>query len=152
MFEYHSKCRIWVFSILAFFTIFCPIKINLSGNTVWPRNSAFQKLAKLTIFGIFKELLSTQNVTVARFARKVEYDFLSDFQTSCDSPTLCSDLRCYSLCLYRTFKAIRTVPWNLIFTSTTTMAGAILQNRSSKVYNEQSKPRPRGCKYLGIPT
>ena len=41
----------------------------------------FQKLAKLTIFGIFDELLSTQNVNVARFARNVECDFLGDFQT-----------------------------------------------------------------------
>ena len=32
----------------------------------------FQKLAKLTIFGIFHELLSTQNVNVARIARNLE--------------------------------------------------------------------------------
>ena len=31
----------------------------LSGNTIWPQASGFQKLAKLIIFGIFKELLST---------------------------------------------------------------------------------------------
>ena len=30
---------------------------------------------------IFNELLGTQNVNVARFARNVECDFLSDFQT-----------------------------------------------------------------------
>ena len=35
-------------------------------------NTIFQKIAKLTIFGIFNELLSTQNVNVARFARNVE--------------------------------------------------------------------------------
>ena len=35
----------------------------------------FQKLTKMTIFGIFNELLSTQNVNVARFARNVEWDF-----------------------------------------------------------------------------
>ena len=28
-----------------------------------------------TIFGIFDQLLSTQNVNVARFARNLEYDF-----------------------------------------------------------------------------
>ena len=33
VFENHPKCRIW---ILAFFTNFCPLKSNLSGNTVWP--------------------------------------------------------------------------------------------------------------------
>ena len=36
-----------------------------------------------TIFGIFNELLSTQNVNVARFARNVECDFFCDFQTLC---------------------------------------------------------------------
>ena len=42
------------FSILAFSTNFwCPIKADLSGNTVWPQASGFQKIAKLTIFGIF---------------------------------------------------------------------------------------------------
>ena len=44
-----------------------------------------KKLAKLTIFGIFNELLSTQNVSVARFARNVEWDFFCDFQTSCNT-------------------------------------------------------------------
>ena len=41
----------------------------------------FKKSPKLTIFGIFNELLSTQNVNVARFARNIECDFLGDFQT-----------------------------------------------------------------------
>ena len=48
--ENYSKCRIW---ILAFFINSCPIKTDLSGNNVWPQASGFQKLAKLTIFGIF---------------------------------------------------------------------------------------------------
>ena len=69
-----------VFQFLALSTNFCPIKSELSGNTVWPQASGFQKLAKLTIFN---ELLSTQNVNVARFARNVEWDFLGDFQTLC---------------------------------------------------------------------
>ena len=30
-----QKCRIWTFGILAFSTNFCPIKTDLSGNTVW---------------------------------------------------------------------------------------------------------------------
>ena len=41
------------FSILAFSINFGPIRTDLSGNTVWPQASGFQKLAKLTIFGIF---------------------------------------------------------------------------------------------------
>ena len=52
------------------------MKTDLSGNTVWPQASGFQKLVKMTIFGIFNELLST-----ARFARNVEWDFFCDFQT-----------------------------------------------------------------------
>ena len=32
----------------------------------------FKNSPKLTVFGIFSELLSTQNVKVARFARNVE--------------------------------------------------------------------------------
>ena len=34
-------------------------------------------------FGIFSELLATQNVNVARFARNAECDFFCDFQTLC---------------------------------------------------------------------
>ena len=78
------KMSHWIsLKILAFSTNFCPNKTDLSGNTVWPQASGFQKLAKLTIFGIFNELLSTQNVNVARFARNVEWDFFCDFQTAC---------------------------------------------------------------------
>ena len=46
-----------------------------------PKMSHFWILAFLTIFGILKQLLSTQNVNIARFARNVECDFLGDFQT-----------------------------------------------------------------------
>ena len=41
------------FSSLAFSTNFCPIKIDLSGNTVWPKASVFQKLAKMDHFLAF---------------------------------------------------------------------------------------------------
>ena len=51
LFENCSKCRIW---ILAFSTNFCPIKTDLSGNTVWPQASGFQKLAKMDHFWHFK--------------------------------------------------------------------------------------------------
>ena len=58
----------------------CPIKSNLSGNTVWLQTS--DSIARhLTVFGIFNKLLSSQIVNVARFARNVEWDFLSNFQT-----------------------------------------------------------------------
>ena len=47
----------------------------------YPKCRIFQKLAKLTIFGIFNELLPTQNVNVARSARNFECDLFCDFQT-----------------------------------------------------------------------
>ena len=41
------------FWILAFSTNFCPIKTDLSGNTVWPQALGFQKLAKMDHFRHF---------------------------------------------------------------------------------------------------
>ena len=41
------------FPILAFSTNFCPIKTDLSGNTVWPKAPDFQKLAKMDHFWHF---------------------------------------------------------------------------------------------------
>ena len=41
------------FWILAFSANFCPIKTDLSGNTVWPQASGFQKLAKMDHFWHF---------------------------------------------------------------------------------------------------
>ena len=42
------------FWILAFSTNFCPIKPNLSGYTVWPQVSGYQKLAKMDHFWYFQ--------------------------------------------------------------------------------------------------
>ena len=78
VFENHKKCRIWILTISI---NFCPFRNDLSGNTVRPQASGFQKLAKIDPFGIFNELLSTQNVNVARFARNVDRDFFYDFLT-----------------------------------------------------------------------
>ena len=47
VFEYPPKSRIFNLTILAFSTNFCPIKIDLSGNAVWPQGSGFQKLAQM---------------------------------------------------------------------------------------------------------
>ena len=41
------------------------------------------KLTKIDHFWHFNELLSSQNVYIARFARIVEWDFFCDFQTPC---------------------------------------------------------------------
>ena len=61
---------------MAFSTNVFPIKIDLSGKTVWPEASGFQKLYK-------SDLLSTQIIKVARFARNVEWDFFCNFKTPC---------------------------------------------------------------------
>ena len=53
---------------------------DLSGNTVGTQASGYQKLAKNDRFWHFNELLSTQNVHVARFARNVECDFFVIFK------------------------------------------------------------------------
>ena len=54
-------------------------------NLNWTPNetSLLVKLDKLVIFGIFNNLLSTQNVNVARSARIIECDFFYDFQALC---------------------------------------------------------------------
>ena len=67
------------FRILAFSTNFCPIKTDLSGNTVWPQASGFQKLAKmrnfLTIFFFFSSLDSNhfKNRIHPTFLRKCSH-------------------------------------------------------------------------------
>ena len=58
---------------------FCPIKVNLSGNTVWPQATGFQNIAKIDHIWHFNEILSTQNVNVDRFARNVKWDFFLRF-------------------------------------------------------------------------
>ena len=61
-------------SILAFSTNFCPILLKLTCLvTLFDRKlQVFYIFPKLVHFGIFSELLSSQNVNVARFARNVE--------------------------------------------------------------------------------
>ena len=66
------------FSILVFSISVCSIKIGLSGNTVWPQTSDFQNSSIWQFYGIFKELLSTQNVNVTC---NVEWDFLDKILT-----------------------------------------------------------------------
>ena len=62
------------FQMLTFSSNFGPIKTDMSGNTAWPQLSYFQKL---TILGIFHQLLSTQNVNI------VKWDFLDNFWILC---------------------------------------------------------------------
>ena len=47
VFENYSEMSHLKFWILVISPNFCPIKTDLSGNTVWPQASVFQKLAKM---------------------------------------------------------------------------------------------------------
>ena len=67
--------------ILAFSINFCHIlKVTCLVTLFDHKLQVFKISSKWTIFGIFNELLSTQNVNVARFARNVEWDFFCDFK------------------------------------------------------------------------
>ena len=68
LFENHQNCLILIFQFWHFLLkLTCLVALFDSSN--W------------TIFGIFNELLSTQNVNIARFARNIKWDFFYDFQT-----------------------------------------------------------------------
>ena len=66
MFENHLKMSHLNFSIFVQSKLTC--LVALFDRKLW----VFKTSSKLTIFGIFSELLSTQNVNVARYARNVE--------------------------------------------------------------------------------
>ena len=83
LFENYSKRRIWILSFWHFPPIFVLLKLTCLVTLFDRTLQVFKKSPKLTIFGIFNQLLSTQNVNVARFARNVEWDFFCDFQTMC---------------------------------------------------------------------
>ena len=76
------------FSILTFFINIFPIKIDRSVILFDRKLQIFKNSPKLTISGIFNELLSTQNVNVARFARNAKCDFFCDFHTPCRGAVL----------------------------------------------------------------
>ena len=81
VFENYSKCRIWIFHFWHFPPIFDKLKVTCLVTLFDRKLQLFKTSPKLTIFCIFNELLATQNVNVARFARNVECDFFSEFQT-----------------------------------------------------------------------
>ena len=73
------------FSIFWHFSpIFVLLKLTCLVTLFDRKLQVFKNSSKWTIFGIFNQLLSTQNVNVARFARNVEWDFFCDFQTPWD--------------------------------------------------------------------
>ena len=59
------------FEFWHFIPIFVLLKDTCLVSLFGCKFQVFKKLTKIDYFGIFIELLSTQNVTVARFARKV---------------------------------------------------------------------------------
>ena len=58
---------------------FPPIYVQLQ-LTCLTVSFSFSKSRQIVLFDIFNELLSTQKINVARFARNVERDFFWDFQ------------------------------------------------------------------------
>ena len=82
VFENHQKCRIWIFK-WHFPPIFIRLKVTCLVTLFDHKLQVFKNSPKWTFFDIFNELLSAQNVNVARFARNVEWDFFCDFQTLC---------------------------------------------------------------------
>ena len=71
-FENPPKSRILIFQLWHFPPIFVFLKVTCLVTLFDRKLQVFKKSPKLTIFGIFNELLSTQNVNVARFARNIE--------------------------------------------------------------------------------
>ena len=72
MFENYSKCPIWIFEFWHFPPFFVPIKTDLSGNTVWPQASGFQKLAKIDLFWHFFWDCQTQ-WTVLKVSKRSQF-------------------------------------------------------------------------------
>ena len=56
------------------------LKMSHSKHCLTANFRFFKNPPKVTIFGIFNELLSNQNVNVAHFARNVKWDFFCDVQ------------------------------------------------------------------------
>ena len=82
-----SHLKFW---ILAFSTNFCPIKTDLSGNTVWPQALGFQKIANLekvetcgqTVLPDRTVLIGQKLVENGKI-QNFKCDILSNFQTTC---------------------------------------------------------------------
>ena len=80
--EFWSQClkitkknRICVFEFWRFPPILVLLEMTCLVTLFDCKLQVFKKSPKLTLFGIFNELLSTKNVNVARFARNVEATF-----------------------------------------------------------------------------
>ena len=67
----------------AFSTNFYPLKFKCLVTLFDRKHHASKTCQNWSFLAFFHGILSTQNVNVARFARKVECDFICDFQTPC---------------------------------------------------------------------
>ena len=81
VFEKSEKCHSRIFQFWHFPPIFVLLTLTCLETLFDRKLQMFKTSPKLIIFCIFNELLATQNVNVARFARNVECDFFSEFQT-----------------------------------------------------------------------
>ena len=132
-----KKCLIW---ILAFSTIFFLIVKVTCLVTLFDRQlQVFKNSPNWTLFDIFNELLSTQNATVARFARNVEWEFFFDFQTQCYS-SFCQNL------LFWTFNVV----WSTVLLKSVKMSSMVFLDsrlRDRDHHNDYSESR-----YFGLVT
>ena len=77
-----QKCRNSILLFWHFPSIFVSLKLTCLVTLFDSKLQVFKNSPNWPFFGIFNELLSTQNVNAARFARNVEWDFFCDFQTN----------------------------------------------------------------------
>ena len=70
-----------IFRLGHFLPSFVRLKVTCHVTLFDRKLQVFKHSPKWTVFGIYNELLSTQNINVARFARNVKCDFFCDFQT-----------------------------------------------------------------------
>ena len=74
VFENPPKSRILIFQLWHFPPIFVLLKVTCLVTLFDRKVQVSKNLPKWTIFGIFIQLLSTQNVNVAHFARNVKWN------------------------------------------------------------------------------
>ena len=75
----HQNCHIWNFQFWHFLPVFVLSKLTCLVTLFDCKLQFIKNSPKLSIFGIFNEFLSTQNVNAARFARNIECDFFVIF-------------------------------------------------------------------------
>ena len=90
---FHRLISTLSFSILA--PIFVLSKLTCLVTLLDCKLKVFKNSPKLTISSILNELLSTQNVNLARFARNVECDFFGNFQTLWSCTSICHSFHFY---------------------------------------------------------